>query len=148
MFTQTKVSQSPAEPESAPVTDGVVNLASDLFLLAELQASLLRLDWNESRLRLLWSILGIVICSAIIIGSLPVLVAGISFLLAQVIDWPAPLITILICAPLMIVSAAGLILSLSGIASALRRFDRSQSEFNSNLKWIRTAIEQSWPSCK
>ena len=146
MSYQSTIGEPKAETEPVPVTDHVVNLASDLITLVELQSRLLGLDWAASRPRLVYAITALCVSGALIIGSMPILTVCIAWWLAMLFDISFPLLVTVFSLLTIVASTAGIASAYQSLTAAAKSFERSQFELSANLRWIKSAIEQSGTS--
>jgi Putative Actinobacterial Holin-X, holin superfamily III len=146
MADQATVSRSDGVPIDAPATAVVSNVAefgNDFATLAELQAKLAVIDLKESTGRA--ALPGGVLAAALVLllGSVPVLLAGAAELLVRYTTigrgW-ALLLTAVVALVLAVVIGA---LAAARLARSFASFQRSQEELTRNVAWIKTVLTYS-----
>jgi len=136
----TMIDDRDAAPAEA-MTRSMSDLAGDIAALAELQARLFALDAKETMRRILVPIALGAIGTALILGSIPVLLLTVAALLNY-----AGLGTTLSLFLAFIVGAAfggiALLVAWYAIRRGLVTFHRSLEELARNLRWIKAALRQ------
>lgn len=122
------------------VVGSLADFGNDVATLAELQAKLALLDTRETLHRATWPVLGIVIALTIGVGTIPVGLIGIAYVMA--VQWVWPLGTsLLVIAGLVLGIAAVLgLVSYSKLTHSFTSFRRTSEELGRNLSWIRTVV--------
>ena len=125
------------------VIGSVAGLGEDLTALAELQAKLAFLEWDENfRKARLW-IVAIVSCAALALATLPVLLIGLA---EALVSWwpmnrgPAYLTTVAIA---LLLAGAGIAVAVALLRRREVGFPRTREELTRNWKWIRTVLMHS-----
>jgi len=143
MADQTSLSETRSNGAAENMVGGIAGFANDASTLAELQFKLLKLDLKNSvqkaTVPVVLTVLGIVI----LLGAVPVLLAGVALLLASSLAISFGLALVLVAIVTMIV--AGALAALAGLRLPLAfdSFRRSTEELSRNISWIRTVLVHS-----
>ncbi len=132
-------------PEGAGEPDATGNLRSimhDLTELTELQAGLFMADAHNAWINSRRSLVGILTALVLAFASLPVVLIGVSFALAQIDSlpqWAAFLIVGLVGGTV----PAGLLVwfSMKRLTAAAKSFERSTTELGNNLQWFKNTLK-------
>ncbi len=148
MVSQATMNGRPIEEATSAVGEHVVNLTSDLVSLAELQGQLLVIDAKETCDQATTPAL-------IAVAGVCVLLSAISLLLAAVVEtlsirteltWEGACWLVAVGAILCATLAIGY--GLAKMRRACRTLQRSQAEFQENLRWIKKVVQQAATSGK
>jgi len=122
------------------VVGNITGFANDVATLVELQAKLAAMDFNECVTRaggpLKLSLGGAVI----MLGAVPVVLAGLGLLLADALHLSNGLALLIVGVGALIV--AGVITAIAGprISRSFESFRRTREEFERNLRWVKTVL--------
>lgn len=143
MAYQTSMNGQRIDETAVNVGGNVANLASELLTLTELQAKLALIDLKESTAKALIPALLAIGGICLFLGTVPVLLLGISGALAEsgaLSPVAAMLLTSLVAAAL---AGACAWFGYVKVKDSLGVLNRSREEFEANLRWIKKAIQQS-----
>ncbi|REJ86623.1 MAG: hypothetical protein DWQ34_27000 [Planctomycetota bacterium] len=123
------------------VSRNLSGLAHDVITLAELQAQLVACDLREGKAQAIGPIVVIVAGLLLALGTMPVLLLGLGWLLVNHAEWTES-------AAFLTAGGAGLavagLLAWFGwkkLKAALSTFTRSQQEFARNVDWVKSALK-------
>jgi hypothetical protein len=143
MADQASVSSERSNGRGEGVIGGIAGFGNDVANLAELQAKLAALDFKEARQKALLPLGVVAVGGVVLLGTVPVVLAGVAFLLA-------PALSIALGWAFVLTGVVAAILTAGAVAFAgikfSRSFDsfrRSREEFNRNVAWIRTVLAHS-----
>jgi hypothetical protein len=125
------------------VLTNVSEFVGDFSTLAELQIKLTEVDAKEALQRASMPTVGLVIVTAVLMGTLPVLLIGLGFVLATALGISQGAGLLIVG---LIVAALAAVLGWFALAAFLKSFEsfrRSREEFVRNVNWIRTVLAQS-----
>lgn len=124
------------------VTRNVSELAHDVITLAELQAQLLACDLRDGKSRAIGPIVSMAAGLILALGTMPVLLMGIGWLLVNHAGWSEG-------AALLVAGGGGLVVS-GGLAwfgwrrlkAALAIIARSRNELAENIRWLKGTLKR------
>jgi len=119
----------------------VAEFGHDALTLAELQARLAALEWNENAAKAKGSVLALAISGILACATLPILLIGIAELLAEFVRRGYAYLIVTGVMALVI----GIVVAVA--VSTLRRqglgFPRTREELTRNSQWLRTVLMHS-----
>jgi hypothetical protein len=132
---------------NSPLVEGVLgNMAefsTDLISLAELQARLAAADLKESTGRAVVPAGLLVGGTLLALVSLPVLLFGVGYLLAEYTSLSVGWSILLTAVAALLLGAVLAILGLRGLGGSFTSFQRSKEELTRNLAWVKTVLVHS-----
>ncbi len=144
MADQATLNNGPNARIHAPFTEGVMgNLAEfgrDTLELGELQTKLISHDLNDCVRRSTVFIVLAAIGALILIGLVPVALAGVGLLIAQTLQWSLWASLLITAGSALVVSGILALIALRGIQHSLESFERSREELTRNLAWLKTVL--------
>jgi hypothetical protein len=121
----------------------VGEFVGDFSSLAELQLKLAEVDAKETLQRASMPTVGLVIVAAVLMGTVPVLLIGLGFVLATAMGISQGAALLIVG---LIVAALAAVLGWFALVAFLKSFEsfrRSREEFVRNVNWIRSVLAQS-----
>lgn len=119
------------------------DFGGDFATLAELQAKLALVDAKEAAGKASTPTAVLVVSSAILLGTVPVVLIGLAFLLATWLGSSQGLA--LLITGLVVAVVAGAVAGFCAVKflKSFESFRRSREEFTRNVAWIQTVLKQS-----
>ncbi len=129
----------PNSPRNSP-SPTLAGVATDLLKLADLQCRLMKVDirefWNQARIALALIIVGPV-C---VLAAVPLGLYAIAIYISRALDVPLEAVLLVLTAVLIGGTAAALYWSWRRLVHAAKPLERSNSEFQENLRWMRSLL--------
>ena len=142
MVSQATMNGRPIEEATSAMGEHVVNLTSDLISLAELQGQLFWIDLHETGRQATPPALAVGAGACVLLGAIPVCLLGLvetlserTALTREGAYWVTSLAAIVLAVAIM---AYGII----RVRRACRVLNRTQTEFQENMRWIKKAVQQ------
>lgn len=138
----TTVDRGERSPDVGRVGGDIGELVENISTLAELQFQLLSIDLKSMAQRAIFPAVLCVVGLVLLLGSIPVLLSGVGWLLVEEAGWStgAALLTVagVAIAIAIALSVTGALL-IKNITSAL---DRTRAELTENIRWIKAAFNR------
>jgi len=125
------------------VVGSIAGLGNDVATLGELQWKLFKADLKDLTARARLSIAILAVGVVVVVGSVPVLVAGAGLLLATALNISTGMGLLLSALAAVIISGGALAFAVLGLGRSLDALQHSREEFQRNVAWIRTVLVQS-----
>jgi hypothetical protein len=138
---QVKGDRPNGRPEG--VVGSLADFGNDVATLAELQVKLAALDLKEATGRATLPLVLIAVGAVLIIGCVPVAVAGLAVWLGGLLGLSLGVSLLLTGLALMVVAAVVAGLAARRLRGSVESFRRSTEELNRNISWIRTVLVHS-----
>src|SRR3954462_15095327 len=116
-------------------------LAHDVIELGELQAQLFALDVKSTVKKTSSSVLLTIIGVCVLLGSVPVILFALGYLIAEVLDWPVSAGLGIAAVVGIAISAGILLLAWNRLSAGLNSMQRSSEELRRNIAWIKATLK-------
>lgn len=126
----------------AGVGRSVSGLAHDVIELAELQAQLLALDLRDSGSRAAPPVALLVSAVLLALGSMPVLLLGIGWLLVRQAGWTEGAAFLSVGGGAVLLAAATAWIGSRRLQSAITILTRSTQELSENIQWLKQTLKR------
>jgi MFS family permease len=133
-------------PKQTSFADDLARFVGDMLKLADLQLQLLSVDLRQMRRGTRQSLFLILFSVALLLGALPVLMFGLAGVVHLHSELPIEYAWLVVGAIAALVGWVVLKVALIRLARAAVTLQRSQDEFQHNLKWMRGVLhrDQEW----
>lgn len=128
---------------SEGILGSIGELGGDIASLAELQAQLTLIDTKEVAGRAARPIVVLVAASAVLLATVPVLLIGLAFVLADAMHIGQGAALLITGAVVAATAGALAFLALRTFLHSFEGFRRSREELVRNVNWVRTILAQS-----
>jgi len=116
-------------------------LAHDVIELGELQAQLFALDVKSTVKKTSSSVLLNIIGVCVLLGSVPVILFALGYLIAELLDWPVSAGLGIAAVVGIAISAGILLLAWNRLSAGLNSMQRSSEELRRNIAWIKSTLK-------
>jgi len=116
-------------------------LAHDVIELGELQAQLFALDVKSTVKKTSSSVLLTIIGVCVLLGSVPVILFALGYLISELLDWPVSAGLGISAAVGIAISAGILLLAWNRLSAGLNSMQRSSEELRRNIAWIKSTLK-------
>jgi len=116
-------------------------LAHDVIELGELQAQLFALDIKSTVKKTSSSVLLTIVGACVLLGSVPVILLALGYLIAELLDWPVSAGLGIAAAVGIAISAGVLLLAWNRLSAGLHSMQRSSEELRRNIAWIKSTLK-------
>jgi uncharacterized membrane protein YqjE len=142
MVNQASMSNSRRFAPPEGILGSITEFGGDMATLAELQTKLAMVDLRDSVDRAKVPFLVTSVSAVVLLASLPVLMIGLGFVIAEALQLSQGVGLLLTGGVLLIV--AGVIAAVAGLrlSRSFVSFRRSREELDRNVAWIRSVISQ------
>jgi hypothetical protein len=127
--------------QPAGVGRSVSGLAHDVIVLAELQTQLLALDLRDSGSRAALPLALLVSAVLLALGSMPVLLLGIGWLLVRQAGWTEGAAFLNVGGGAVLLAAATAWIGSRRLQSAVTILARSTQELSENIQWLKQTLK-------
>jgi hypothetical protein len=129
-------------PDVARVGGDIGELVENISTLVELQAQLLSVDLKSMVQRAIApAVLGVV-GLVLLLGTIPVLLSGIGWLLVEEAGWSTGPALLAVAGIAIVVAAAMCVAAALLLKNITSAFDRSRAELTENIRWIKAAFNR------
>jgi len=125
------------------VVGSIAGFGTDVANLADLQLKLATLDFNEATAKATLPLSLLVGGLVVLLGSVPVAIAGAALLIASALGISLGLTLLLTAIVVMIAAGASVAFAGLRLTRSFEVFRRSREELVRNISWIRTVLVQS-----
>jgi len=129
-----------ARDKQPDVATSFSELAHDVIELGELQAQLFALDVKSTVKKTSSSVLLSVIGLVVLLGTVPVVLLAVGYLIAEIFDWPISAGLGIAAVVGIAISAGILLLGWSRLKAGLNSMQRSSEELRRNIAWIKSTL--------
>jgi len=129
-----------ARDKQPDVATSFSELAHDVIELGELQAQLFAIDVKSTVKKTGSSVLLSVIGLCVLLGTVPIILSALGYLIAELLDWPVSAGLGIAAAVGIVISAVILLLAWNRLSAGLNSMQRSSEELRRNIAWIKSTL--------
>lgn len=122
------------------VATSFAELAHDVIELGELQGQLFALDVKSTVKKTSSSVLMSIIGLVVLLGTVPVILLALGYLVAELLDWPVSAGLGIAAVIGIAISAGILLLGWNRLRAGLNSMQRSSEELRRNIAWIKSTL--------